>query len=182
MTVVVGMADKGNVWIGADSQTSRSDTACETRERKVFRRGELIFGVSGECTMRMVVLYADDFPEVGRMNAERYIATRFIPWLRSALKKQEVLTIDSAVATTKTHLVVGVRGKLFLISQDLSAISPKSGYITSGCGYRYALGSLSETAGLPPEQRVRRAVRAACLHDAHCGGPVRIVSSLKPKR
>lgn len=178
VTAIVGLVDKGRVFVGGDS-AGVDDLALTVRaDTKVFRTGPYLFGFTTSFRMGQLIRYALVPPEPkGRL--DRFMSTVFIDSLRDCLKAGGWARKDNEREEGGTFLV-GVRGRLFTVYGDYQVASAADGYAAVGCGDQIALGALYATAGsaLKPRQRVRLALRAAERFSAGVRGPF-ICLSLK---
>ncbi len=182
MTVIVGVVDGTQVWIGGDSHGA---AGCQRYprtdlERKVFRRGEMLFGVTGASRAIQLFQHVLDIPEhPDGVEPFVYLVTLLMPAIRHAIQEHDGLKINDS--SDGWQFLLGYRGGLYDICHDLS-VSPLPAYGAVGCGREYATGSLSTTAYRPnwadrsqplwsPQERVRLALEVAAEHDVHVAGP-----------
>lgn len=162
MTCIVGLVDKGRIYMGADGAGADSgwSLTCGADE-KVFRNGPCLMGFTTSWRMGQVLRFALKVPDHDpRVGVRRYVATVFADAVRKCLK-------DAGFQTTKDEVdkggnfLLGYRGRLFEIQSDYSYAHGLDGYLAVGCGGSIALGSLHSTKGRPAATRVRMALEAA---------------------
>ena len=90
----------------------------------------------------------------------RYMATDFIEAIRGTLKTGGYTVVKDNQESGGTFLV-GHAGRIFRIEDDFQVGEARIGFDAVGCGFAYALGSLWESRGKRPRDRVRRALEAA---------------------
>lgn len=162
MTCIAGIAHKGKVYIGGDSAGFIEGTVMPHLNGKVFRHGEFIFGCCGYVRFSEIVRFSFKPPTVGRMNLERYMATKFIDALRKALKKCGYLKNgDGQEGDEENAMLVGVRGHLFYVAGNFSASAIGGGLFATGAAGDVALGALAVTEDKPPKERILMALQAA---------------------
>lgn len=73
-----------------------------------------------------------------------------------------------------SSFILAMPKAIWSISTDLSIIDVTDrGFFAEGSGERYAFGAdFVARSVLCPEERVRTAIKAACAHDAGCGGEI----------
>jgi hypothetical protein len=159
MTCIVGIADKGKVWMGCDSIAYGSDGLKSIRaEPKVFSMGEdYIFGFVDSFRLGDLLQYQLSLPpaECGKA----FLVNRFIPRLRECLIEhghaKEGDNMDGA-------FLLGVRGKLYEVCEDFQIGEILCGYQAIGAGAPAALGSLyTSEAWISKPRRMKTALCAA---------------------
>jgi ATP-dependent protease HslVU (ClpYQ) peptidase subunit len=170
VTCIVGIAKSGVVYLGGDSASSTPDGESFLPKRpKVFLRGEMAIGVSGNGRVNNLLRYKLTIPPL-TTDSERYLIVDFVEALKSLLKeegrKDDELMEDS-------FLLVGLRGRLFTIDNTFQVSEMTDDYEAIGSGAQIARGSLYTTGalGLQPRQRLRIALEAAQFHNAFVREP-----------
>jgi ATP-dependent protease HslVU (ClpYQ) peptidase subunit len=105
-----------------------------------------------------------------------YLATVFVDAVRQCLKDGGYARKDGDQESGGTF-IVGYRGHIYSIEGDYQVAQSLEGFEAVGSGYEIARGSLCETDGIAPHERVRRALQAAERFSAGVRGPFNIVSS-----
>jgi hypothetical protein len=179
MTCIVGIAEKGKVYIGGD--TAGVDERLNQSVRKdikVFTNNDFIFGFTSSYRMGQLLRYALVIPpHLPKVDTYKYLVTDFIDSVRECLKKGGYATENNGEESAGEFLI-GYRGGLYVISEDYQVGSTCTQYDAVGCGAEIAIGSLhtSQTLRKTPKQRITLALKAASLHSAGVGGPFRIVT------
>jgi hypothetical protein len=145
MTCIVGLVDRGYVYMGGDSAGVSGWDLVERADRKVFRNGEFIMGFTSSFRMGQLLAFGFDPPKptIGK-DLFGYMVTDFVDAARQRLK-------DGGFATKKDeaevggNFLVGVGGRLFNIGSDYQVGESAHGYDACGCGAQIALGSLRST-------------------------------------
>ena len=94
------------------------------------------------------------------------------------MKDNGYLKIDSGRETAGTFLV-GWRGKLYVIDNDMQVAELATPFAACGCGEDLVLGSLytTEQFEIKPEERINIALSAAESFSAGVRGPFTVVST-----
>jgi ATP-dependent protease HslVU (ClpYQ) peptidase subunit len=177
VTCIVGIAEKGKVWIGGDSQATRNGTKVLMTDGKVAQNGEFLIGVSG--TARFCTLARHTFQPPGLSadaDVDEYMAAEFADAWRACLKENGASSAEDGLETFDGMLLIGVRGRLYEIDGCFAVIRPLDSYSAVGSGDNIALGALHATAGMPPEKRIRLALAAAEKWDDGVAAPFHIKS------
>lgn len=182
MTCIAGIVEGGAVYIGGDSAATNSSSQQTIRaDRKVFLVGECLFGCSSSFRMMQLLQHSLELPEIEQdMDIEKYMATVFIDAVRECLKKGGYAKKEEERERGGKFLV-GFRGKLFCIDFDYQVAEALIGYDAVGTGDDIALGALFATKdrGMPPEERLDLALRAAEYHNSDVRAPF-VIAHIEP--
>lgn len=191
MTCIVGMVDRGTVYIGGDSASVAGWTSRVTRLPKVFRRGPFLIGYTTSFRMGQLLQHMLQVPlqkerdgaaaALGHANM-RFMVTTFAESVRQLLKERGVAKIE-ANAESGGQFLVGYRGHLYSVQQDFQVNEMADGFDAVGSGAEYALGAMAAMRGvsrasLPPAARLRRALGVSA-HFNMAVSPPFYVRSLK---
>lgn len=190
MTCIVGLVDRGTVYIGGDSASVAGWTSRVTRLPKVFRRGPFLIGYTTSFRMGQLLQHALHVPlqkdrdatSRSRAGDMRFMVTTFAESVRHLLKERGVAKIE-ANAESGGQFLVGYRGHLYSVQQDFQVNEMADGFDAVGSGAEYALGAMAAMrsvarASLPPAARVRRALGVSA-HFNMAVSPPFFVRSLK---
>ena len=175
MTCVVGLEDKGNIYIGADSAGSAGTNLSIRADEKVFMNGPFIIGFAGSFRMGQLLRYKFDPPKQSvKTDDMKYMVTDFI----DAAKK---CFTDNGFGSTSTGglFVVGYNKKLYRIDSDFQVGKLVLPYVAIGSGECYALGSLHSSATKNPEQKIKLALQAAATFSLGVAPPFHILKLSK---
>ena len=195
MTCIVGLEHDGKVYIGGDSAGSDGFTLQIRADQKVFTKdgytGEYVpvpwvMGFTSSFRMGQLLRYKLELPKIPKDKGtepgdlEGFMVTSFVDAVREALRTGGWLRKESERESGGTFLV-GVRGQLYAIHNDLQVGHVVDGYAAVGCGDHLALGALyatdDGTSTLAPDDRIRLALGAAARHSAGVAGPFTVVSA-----
>ncbi len=178
MTCIVGLKENGTVWLGGDSAASRWSDIIIQKEKKVFKKGNLVFGGCGSGRMANLLQYELSIPEqLSSQDDVQYLCTSFVDAVRACYKKYEVAWMDNGI-TRGSEFLVGYKGELYGVYSNYDVIQSVHSYNACGCGGNYALGAMhaTENMGLKPEARIKIALKGAALHSSAVAPPFTIVS------
>ena len=175
MTCIVGIAQQGKVWLGADSAGTADDFSQMVRvDRKVFHNGPYIMGFTGSYRMGQLLAYSLTPPTCSEEDdVMEFMCTRFIDDVRQCLKDGGFARIKDEEEEGGTFLV-GYRQHLFRIDDDYHVGESIHGFDAVGCGELIAIGSLYSTTGRKPKNRIQVALEAASNFSAGVRGPFHI--------
>ncbi len=160
MTCIVGLVHRGTVWIGGDSLGTAYLDSVHRADPKVFRSDGFVFGFTSSYRMGQLLRYQLKVPVRGRSELMRYMATDFIEAIRGCLKSGGYTVVKDNQESGGSFLVAHA-GRLFRIEDDFQVGETRIGFDAVGYGFAYALGSLWESRGKRPRDRVRKALEAA---------------------
>ena len=171
MTVIVGIARDGIVYMGGDRSASDGNIVLPLNRPKVKQCGEYLIGFAGSMGIGEIAHYID-MPPIGK-NIEKTLRTSFVKGLKNAI---EEYGNASHLEDNSTDWLIGIHGRLFEISsQDWGVCE----FIESsiGSGNSIALGSLHTSKNWKDqEKRIKYSLDAAVEISPSCSGPIDILS------
>lgn len=175
MTCIVGLIDKGKVYIGGDSAGvggSGQYGLSIRSDRKVFRNGDFVMGFTSSFRMGQLLAFVMSPPKPREGDdLFAFMVRDFIGCVRQTMKDGGFSKNTNGEESGGTFLV-GFRGRLFHISDDFQVGEASKPYGAVGCGDHIALGSLFSTPHIAdPQERVREALLAAENFSAGVRGP-----------
>lgn len=180
MTCIVGLVEKGKVFIGGDSAgVSHLDYSIR-KDEKVFKNGEFIFGFTTSFRMGQLLRYKLNVPEQhpNEKDDYKFLVVDFIDAVKNCLKDNDFASKDRDVVKGGTFLV-GYRGNLYLIESDFQVGKVNKPFDSVGCGESYALGAmeviLSEKT--TAQEKIFKALDVAQKFSAGVREPFNIVSN-----
>jgi len=172
MTAIVGLINKGDIYLGGDSSSADADTYHVHRiaNPKVFKKRDFVIGYTSSFRMGQILQHCFEPPNNSRSNPMQYMVADFIPCLRKCFNEQWK---EDAGGT----FLIGYKGKLFSIYDDFQVNESQDGYAAIGCGSELSLGSLYTTnkMNLKPRARVKTALEAAEQFSGYVVSPFNIV-------
>jgi ATP-dependent protease HslVU (ClpYQ) peptidase subunit len=164
MTCIVAVKHDNKIHMGGDRCLSDYESSfyMPTTDPKIFKKDNMLIGYAGSVRMGKVIKYDFEPPKPDLRNLDRYMNIEFINALRECLENNN-LKLDSGTSERNdlADLIIGIKGRLFIIEDDWQATEHTYDYLSIGSGSPYALGSLYSTEHLPPNERVEKALEAA---------------------
>lgn len=179
MTCIVGLAEVGGVRIGGDSAAVAGWDMIVRSDSKVFANGGYIFGFT--TSFRMGQLLRHGFtppdPPAPTVPVHGFMCTTFVDAVRDCLKRGGYAKKHDEREESGTFMV-GVAGRLFVVSDDYQVAESLHGFAAIGCGAQVALGSLFATEDRPlsGQRRLEIALEAAERFSAGVRAPFTFVS------
>jgi ATP-dependent protease HslVU (ClpYQ) peptidase subunit len=174
MTCIVGLVNKGKVYIGGDSAGVAGSNVVVRSDEKVFVSHGMAFGFTSSFRMGQILRYCFKPPEDTDKDAAAYMVAKFIPELQrcfSANGYERTINGEKSAGT----FFVGYKGRLFIVESDYQVGENNIGYASVGCGDCYALGSMYSTQRMKPQARVLEALTAAEHFSTGVRGPFKVV-------
>ena len=169
MTCIVGLEDRGTIYMGGDSAATGDAGSQSLRsDPKVFRVGDLLIGCAGSFRMAQLIRFDTKLPEHKKSDTDHaYIVRRVIAAIRKSL------AAGGFKDECGGNLIMGYRGRLYEIGCDFDVAPSDEYYRAIGSGEPVALGVMYATAdlGWSPEARIRTALEASERYNAWCRGP-----------
>ena len=168
LTCIVGIIEDNKIYIGGDSAFDTTVGIVKSKNPKVYKKGEFIFGVAGYLSVMHALTHVMVFPPCyEHQDPLEYIINSFIPSYRSALHQMGLIEMENGIERNRSEILVGFRGRLFNIGTDFSVFENDDDYFAIGSGSLYAMGAFHATKNLrlEPEYCLRRALEAAAEYD-----------------
>ncbi len=178
MTAIAGLVHEGTVWMGGDSAGVAGYSLAVRRDPKVFRVGEFLLGFTSSFRMGQIMRYylTPPTPKEGQDPFD-YMVSSFVEEVRKLLKTSGYLQTENGRETIGTFLV-GWRGCLYCVCDDLQVAELATPYAACGCGQDLVLGSLHTTeqiTGLTAKERIAFALEGAERFSTGVRGPFTIL-------
>ncbi len=178
MTCIVGLIDKGTVYVGGDSAGSAGYDTQIRKDKKVFTKDKMCFGFTSSYRMGQIIQNVFAIPShFSEKTVFNYLCSDFISGLIKCFKDNGYAEVNNNVVSGG-HFLLGYRGELFKIQGDFQVSQAETEYDACGCGDSYALGALramESNKGLKPEDRILRALEVAEYFSNGVGRPFHIV-------
>ena len=175
MTCIVGLVDKGSVYIGGDSAGIAGLSITIRKDPKVFQNGPFIFGFTTSFRMGNILRYKLDPPQqTVSQNDMQYMVVSFIDDIRKCFA-------DNGFSDGGNFLV-GYKGALYNIESDFQVGVPAEPFDAVGCGSDLALGAMYASKGKKPIERITLALEAAATFNAGVSAPFLILEQQKPSK
>lgn len=171
MTILVGIADGKNVYIGADRAASDEQTIITMCRPKVHVKNKWIFAYSGSVGTGQLLEFVT-FPAIDK-KADIYKILRL-----DIVKQLKTMISDHGDDgdDNGAEFLIGANGKLFeFSSSDWGVVEVSES--CAGSGNQISLGSLytTYTLDMTIEERIRVALEAAIEYSPTCQAPLDIL-------
>lgn len=167
MTCIVGVIDKERreVWIGADSCGASGNNITIRKDTKVFKNGQFLIG--GTSSFRMLQLLRFTLKVKKRKNKGiyNYMCTDFIDAVRKCFVDGGYMQKHTDGDDMGGTFLVAYSGRLFKVGNDFQVGEGYDNYSATGCGEKYAFGSLYSGSNNKANKRVLNALEAAEHHN-----------------
>lgn len=173
MTCIIGLEDRGRIWMGCDSAAAASWDIRVSKVNKIFRLGDLAVGFTSSWRMGQILRYQVKIDPQEKETDESYMVTKVVESIREAFKAHGYSKIEDNQESGGT-LLVGCKGKIYTIYSDYQVNRFDEGYSAIGCGSGYALGAMRSLEGLPPKKRIRKALEISAHFSNGVTEPFRI--------
>ena len=169
MSCIVGIENKGKVFIGADSAAANDEEIRIRRDPKIFINDYLLIAACGSIRVLQCLKEGLWIPSRDLTSIEEVIES-----MRIHLTSLNTITNSDGIDSFESNLLIGFRGGLYEILSDFQICEAVEGYTASGAGKCYALGSLFETRKNPkmgPKKRIQHALEVASYFCPSVRGP-----------
>lgn len=169
MTCIVGLVDRGTVWMGGDSAQLSGWTLDLLADGKIAHVPPYLVGASGDGRMCGLLQYRFHPPPPPADPAElgRFMSVEFADAWRTCLKDGGYNKSDNGREDASGWIIVAVSERLFTLDGSFASTESRWPYVAIGCAREIALGVLYATEDQPPKQRIQQALAAA---EAFSGG------------
>lgn len=199
MTCIVGLVgtagpERGKILLGGDcAGTAEGKEVYGLRNAKVFRKGPYVIGYTTSFRLGQIVRFATELPEppdaspgeegepdggCQHTQLEAFFSTTFAEALRHAFAEHGY----ERPLGEGGSLLVGVRGRLFVLGLDFQVLAGEESFAAIGSGRHLAYGALAALdqlamgTQLKLEQRARLALESAARFAPGVRGPFRFVA------
>lgn len=182
MTCIVGLVDKGNVYMGGDSAGVAGLSLSIRADEKVFINGPFLMGFTSSFRMGQLLRYKFDPPKqtVGQDDM-KYMVTDFIDSVRACFADNGFGSMSAGTNNSGGTFMVGYNSKLYVVHSDFQVGIPTHQYGAVGCGSDLALGALHASQSKKPDERIEMALTAASEFSAGVAPPFLIMKLNKSK-
>jgi len=170
MTVIVGITNGTNVYIGGDRGVSDDETILSLSRPKVHINNNWVFGYSGSLGIGQLMEFID-MPDAGE-DPYKTLRMDVVTHMRSAIDLYSVSNAETA-----SEFIIGTQGRLFEMNTTDWSVAEVT-ETALGSGSPFALGSLDTTKDFPatPEWRIEMALCAAITCSPSCLGGIDILN------
>lgn len=173
MTCICAIEHNGVVWMGGDSAGTAGNMHQRIRgDKKVFIKGDFIFGFCGSFRMGQLLQYNIELPVQPEGKDDfAFLVNEFIDSVKKCLTKKE------GEEEMSPYFLFGYRGKLYGVQGDYQVSKAEAGFDAVGSGADIAVGALSvNKSEKSPKKRLLQALEASALNNAAVRPPFTILS------
>lgn len=178
MTCIIGAKYGDIIWMGCDSQlTSGWDRGILPRDSKVFRVGNLLFGVSGKFRAAQIIKYHLNIPEQGDKFELEYIVSDVVESIRDILKEKGYAHVEyNNESSQNDEILIGYRGELYRVGSNYSAALIVGPFCATGSGEHYAIGAMEILYDTTPNpiHAITRSLEVAAKYNIGVAGPFHV--------
>lgn len=171
MTCVVGLVQRGKVYMGVDSAAVQGWTRRASKVSKVFRRGPFLIGYTTSFRMgQLLEHHLVVKPQAEGQSDMSFMVTQFIEAVRVLLKEKGFTKVESNTEKGGQFLV-GYNEQLYSIDSDFQVGHQVESFDAVGSGAEFALGAMKALEKTTPQRRIRRALEIAAHFNMGVCGP-----------
>lgn len=173
MTVIVGVVEGKNVWLGGDrAATGGNLDRTLLKNPKIFLKDGVGVGVCGLPKVMDAIRHGIEFPPHESGSAKDYLVSKWVPAIREGLKKFDCTEEHRGQHYFHGALLIAYRGELHKLEGNFQLVESARGYASVGSGSPAALGALKASKGVgPAKKRVLDSLKAAAEENAGCAPP-----------
>jgi len=180
MTVILGAIDKGTIYMGSDSQVTYGNTKRIVKDLKVFKKGDMLFGVCGTPRIIQLLNFSLDIPEhPKRFTDYAYISSEFVDAVRCCFKTGGYSHIENNEEKGGDFLIA-YHNRIYNIDYNFSVSAFEGECMAVGVGDESAIGAYMafREMKLSVKESIRMAIEITCEVNICCSLPV-VIKSLK---
>lgn len=161
MTCVVGLVQRGKVYMGVDSAAVQGWTRRASKVSKVFRRGPFLIGYTTSFRMgQLLEHHLVVKPQAEGQSDMSFMVTQFIEAVRVLLKEKGFTKVE-ANTEKGGQFLVGYKQQLYSVDSDFQVGHQAEFFDAVGSGAEFALGAMKALERVSPQRRIRRALEIA---------------------
>lgn len=174
MTCIVGIIDEaGKAHIASDSLGSNGHTKGIYKNKKIFKKGNMLIGYTSSYRMGQLLEHSMVVPE-RKVNQilDNYMYIDFVNAIRNLFKDNGYLCINNNVESIGEFLIL-IEGRIFIMHNDLSMLESSDNFDSCGSGEDYArstMYNLTNDEKLTPKEKLSKAIDTATQYVTTVGG------------
>jgi ATP-dependent protease HslVU (ClpYQ) peptidase subunit len=180
-TCIIGLVERGVVWIGGDSAATYTHSLAQrilATPKVTVLDAEMVIGSCGSVRSGNLLQYGFDRPKHQKgLEDEEYMATAFMDAVRERMVAGGHVHPWEAPEHMDGAFMVGYRGNIYIVESDYGIIRTHEPYAALGCGEDLALGCLAGTEGtrMSAKKRITKALEISERYSAGVKRPFVIV-------
>lgn len=174
VTVILGAVDNTTMYMGSDSQVTYGNSKGVVKDLKVFKKGDMLFGVCGSPRIIQLLHYSLNLPEQPKNFPDyAYMGSYFIDAVRECLKVGGYSKIDNNIETGGDFLVA-YHGVIYDIDSNFSVTHFEKEVAAIGSGDETAIGAFCafRKMGLGIKESLKKSIEITCDINLYCSLPV----------
>lgn len=182
MSVIVAIKEKGNVYIGCDSQVTKGGSRRTLHNKnnykiwKVNGCNNCLMGSVGSFRDNNIIRLMDDLVTDYNVYKEhidyRFVVKKIVPDIIDELKRARYIKLDDDYFDCiDSSFIFSFKDQLYEINKDGTVLEIDD-YVAIGSGQCEAIGSLLSTEGQSPKERIIKAIKASVASDIYVDYPI----------
>ena len=178
MTCIVGLVDGKSVWLGGDrAATDGGLNRTLLKEPKIFKKGEVGFGVCGLPKVMDALKHGIELPKQANGDDRGFLVTELVPAIRDGLVKLDAAGKDTSPfggtgeVVFEGAMLVAYRGRLYTLEGNFQLVEGDEKFASVGSGSKLALGSFNATRKMWSAKKRVLAALDASTKNAGCAPP-----------
>lgn len=177
MTCVIGLVEKGKMYLGADSASIGGNFELVVRnDPKVFKHGEFLVGYSQSPRLGQILRFGFKYPAFKTQDGLAYLVQSFMPRLITAIQSNGFTMDEDHDRLGCYPFLIMLHGRLFRVESDFQVVIRDQNYDAIGCASDVALGAMYASPHLLPRDRIYLALEAASKFSVAVTKPFRMVT------
>lgn len=185
MTCIVGLAEKGVLWLGSDSVATGGNCSTTMATPKVFQNGSFLFGCAGTPRHAQLLRTALFNPpkQTDKQSDLEYLVVDVVAHIRKIFADHAAIRQhDTKTESHDSQYLLAYGDRIWLLEQNFQLIDSTEPYLATGCGYQYALGVLGALqhsalgAKLSARAKLELALKEAERNDPFVKRPFHFIS------
>lgn len=175
MTCIIGIKEKGKVWMGSDKLLSFSngygkEVFKEIKQGYIYynQSKEFLVGLAGNPRIANIIFCNNKFSGEPLTETPLYnIINIIVPKIQELLKNNECyMKYDDGSQKTDSWLIIGHKEKLFVVDPQFFVYEPINDFCSVGSGRMVALGCLEVLDDLDytSEQKIEKTMKIVSKH------------------
>ena len=189
MTVIVGIKDKDNIYMGCDSAISTDSEIMTLSNPKIIQKWGMLIGITGSIRGLQLLEYEWDIPDnddgkeilsvLDTYSDDEYIHKFVVPSIKEVFFSNQYCIQCDGQENMEDWLLIGYKGELYTLVSNYQCFKLDKPYAAIGSGSPYALGSLKTQEdlgifGKDPEMNITRAIKSACEFSNSVREPIKL--------
>lgn len=173
MTCILALKHNDNIWVGGDSVATDGNYNLTTKQPKVFKINDLLFGATSSFRMMQIIqhhLEFESFAEYTKnrenVSLETWLVKHVVEEIRQKLKSfGYTRMIDSNQESVGT-CIVAIGNRMFLMDSDLQIIEIDGNCWAIGHGAEWAVGACHALlgTGMHSKEIIEKSLSISCQY------------------